>query len=77
MNTQLRLEYDLSSFDLETRSHALQELILMLDHGQVSIVPELPIVNLHCYPFFRIIPIIIRLLHVPGKPRREGFMQVE
>jgi len=49
---QLDYEIDLGSFDREMRNSALHKLNELLKSDEVSIVPELPIVNLHCHTFF-------------------------
>lgn len=51
-NVQLAYENNLSDFDLEERRSALRGLKKLCDSGQVPLVPELPIVNLHCHTFF-------------------------
>jgi hypothetical protein len=54
MKTMSTLEYEieLGSFNWESRRDALQKLYRMLCSGQVSVVPELALVNLHCHTFF-------------------------
>lgn len=49
---QLDLERRLGSFDAVERRQALEELHEMLNSAQVSVVPEIPAVNLHCHTFF-------------------------
>lgn len=49
---QLDLEHRLGSFDTVERRKALETLHGMLNTAQVSAVPELPAVNLHCHTFF-------------------------
>jgi len=51
-NDQFYYEEKLRSFNQEIRMNALKSLKVMLDSGEVAIVPELPIVNLHCHTFF-------------------------
>ena len=51
-NEQLDLEQQLGSFDPSEREYALGKLHEMLNAAQVSAVPELPAVNLHCHTFF-------------------------
>ena len=49
---QLDLEHLLGSFDPAERRKALERLHGMLNTAQVSAVPEVPAVNLHCHTFF-------------------------
>jgi hypothetical protein len=51
MNT-LEYEIALGSFYLDARQDSLQKLYQMLCSGQVSVFPELALVNLHCHTFF-------------------------
>ena len=51
-NEQLDLERRLGSFNQDERREALQALRARLGSAQVSVVPELPAVNLHCHTFF-------------------------
>jgi hypothetical protein len=49
---QIDYEIELSSFDYKVRRKALINLKALLESCRVSVVPELPIFNLHCHTFF-------------------------
>jgi len=48
-DSQLQLEMELGHLDRVSREDALQKLTELLTAGQVALVPELPIVNLHSH----------------------------
>ncbi len=50
--TVTRLEAQLKSFDLATRTRALEELVALADGGLVPLDPEADAVNMHCHSFF-------------------------
>ena len=50
--TQIRYEIQLGSLDYNERREALKNLNMMLRSGQVAVVPEQPMVNLHSHTFY-------------------------
>lgn len=50
--TQLHYEVQLGSFDYNERRDVLKNLNILLRSGQVAVVPEQPIVNLHSHTFY-------------------------
>jgi hypothetical protein len=50
--SQIEYEAELYSFDPEKRNSALASLFHLLESGQVALVPELLVVNLHSHTFF-------------------------
>lgn len=47
-----QLETNLNSFDLNTRSHALADLLKLAQAGKVPLLHEMPVANMHCHTFF-------------------------
>jgi len=46
------LEQDLNQFDPGVRRRALEELVLLADHGLVPLAEESDVANMHCHSFF-------------------------